>query len=150
MGLPAVRLLQELKKPFTRAHFLRIFIVFGATVLVGAICGVIGFGAGTIFMLLYILFLSSSTLEGAGTGSMIMATLMAAMMSVYAEGVQFDQVWEILVIAIPCDLIGALLASLYTVKLSESRLSGMISVLLFFIGIFMTVEHILVPEKSPG
>jgi hypothetical protein len=46
-GFLAVRLLQELQKPFTKQHFSRIFIVFGATVFVGAICGVIGFGAGT-------------------------------------------------------------------------------------------------------
>jgi uncharacterized membrane protein YfcA len=79
---------------------------------------------------------------------MIMAILMASMMCAYADGINFSQVWEILLIAIPCDLVGALIASVYTVKLSESKLSGMISVLLFFIGIFMTLEHILVPGES--
>ncbi len=148
LDIPPVRLMMELRKPMTKTHLLRLGAVFGATVVVGAICGVTGFGAGTIFMLLYILFLSSSTLEGAGTGSLIMAVLMASMMCVYGKGIHIGTVTEILAVALPCDLMGALFASFYAVKLSESKLSAIISVLLIFIGTFMTLEHTLATKME--
>lgn len=139
MDVPPVLFLDLFDQAWDAKTVVKLTVILVGSAVVGGICGVIGFGAGTIFMLMYILVLRSTTLEGAGTGSLVMALLMFAMLGVYADEINIKEIWVYLVIILPCDLLGAQLASHYAVQLTESKLSFAISLLLFFIGTFMTV-----------
>ena len=128
-------LLQQLRYPASPTHAVRLALVLLGAMCVGFLCGMLGFGAGTIFMLLYILLLGSTTLEGAATGNAVMALLMLAMLCTYAPDLQSSQFKVYLCVSASTSLVGAAIASRYTVQLSESKLSFCVSSLMFGVGI---------------
>ena len=141
-------LLLQLRHPVSAMHAARLALVLLGAMCVGFLCGILGFGAGTIFMLLYILLLGSTTLEGAATGNAVMALLMLAMLCTYAPDLQSSRFAVYLGVSASTSLLGAAIAARYTVQLSESKLSFCVSALMFGIGVLDVCWQQFIDKKK--
>mmetsp|Transcript_4286 Transcript_4286/g.6329 ORF Transcript_4286/g.6329 Transcript_4286/m.6329 type:complete len:300 (-) Transcript_4286:1129-2028(-) len=117
----------------------------GYFTIVAAVAGIIGFGGGNAFAIYYIIVYKWETISSTGASGFLSGFMTLSLLITYGCSgyVRLGHVTMYVLICLPTDIIGVILASRFAKQLSEQALCAFVAVMLFGIGIFGTVYSIV-------
>eukprot|EP01101_Sappina_pedata_P001255 TRINITY_DN11355_c0_g1_i1.p1 TRINITY_DN11355_c0_g1~~TRINITY_DN11355_c0_g1_i1.p1 ORF type:complete len:347 (-),score=91.73 TRINITY_DN11355_c0_g1_i1:60-1100(-) len=115
--------------------------------IAGILGGLIGFGGGLIFVMVFFVLLKEDQLTSVGTACMVMALMTFCTSAVYlTQGffndieISWDKVWPLFIVILSGGIIGSVIATKFVFKVPLWTLNVIIGVVLLTIGIFAVVK----------
>jgi len=131
-------------KPDSRVVWIVLHLVFAViAVICGAFSGILGFGSGMNFVVLFMIIFRLELPLATGTGCFIVAQLMLAVGIGYVAGLvplSLGSIWHITLISMGGSLVGVLLGMLFQAKISQVMVNFFIAGILVILGIIGTIQ----------
>lgn len=137
-----------------RRKKLRMLAAVALALVAGVASGLIGFGGGMIFVLLFMGILQKEQLMATGTGCFVMCTLTAWLALIYetgghwlgfAEEIHFLCIWEELLMMLLGGAVGTIIGSFFILRISPYKLNLLVGAVLFVTGLVATLQARVFP-----
>jgi hypothetical protein len=142
-----------------RRKRLRMFSAVVGSLIAGIASGLIGFGGGMIFVLVFFIVLQKEQLLSTGTGCFVMCALTAWLALIYETGgtwldfsehIHISCIWEELVLLLLGGALGSFLGSFFVMGVSPVKLNLLVGTVLFVTGLVATIQSQVFPGDENG
>jgi uncharacterized membrane protein YfcA len=121
--------------------------------IMGGLSGLVGFGGGTWFAMLFVFILQDEMLTSTASGCFVMGVSMAAEIILYASGALgfplfFDKLWPYLLICVGSAVVGASIGTMLTTRLAAWKLTAAVGAVLLLMGILTTAQETLIKHHA--
>eukprot|EP01130_Rhizamoeba_saxonica_P019311 TRINITY_DN994_c1_g1_i1.p1 TRINITY_DN994_c1_g1~~TRINITY_DN994_c1_g1_i1.p1 ORF type:complete len:284 (-),score=26.15 TRINITY_DN994_c1_g1_i1:224-1075(-) len=114
--------------------------------LSGFMSGLVGFGSGLNFTVIFLLLLKKELINATAHGTFVMGILMTSIAWFYGAGfipLNLSLIWKYLAVAIPSTIVGNVIGATIMIKVSKVYINFVVALLLFIIGLYAIIQPYL-------